>query len=347
VISIFSAFPKELMRPEVLIWMLPCVLVSVGIGVVLGRGIALRHITIKLHDERQRVVRSLQKLLESTEQLSLDVGTHKSELADVERTVSDLPLDAGFEVVQAVLLTHIGAVVQSHKRLEDDLVVTRYQLQEQAVELDRTRVEARTDKLSGLANRQAFDEALQFVMASYHRRGMMFALVLADVDHFKRVNDTHGHDAGDRVVSRIGDVMQEHCRAHDIISRFGGDEFAVIFTKVTQEQALIATKRLRTAIEQTNFDVGADGAKIAVTFSMGLAYPQPDDTLESIFKRADDALYRAKHTGRNRLCGLKGVATSQSPESWDNYREEEPTDRSDDRSQAKARVQTEAPLPSA
>ncbi len=301
-----TIFPHELLRPEVLIWMLPCVLVCIAIGVTIGRGLALRFFHTRMQSERQRLVMALHKLLESTEQLSLDVGSHKSELADVERTIHDLPIEGDFEVVQQVFLEHIGAVVESHKRLEDDLVVTKYQLDEQAQELDRTRVEARTDKLSGLANRKAFDEALQFALASFKRKGTTFAVALADVDHFKRINDTHGHDSGDRVVSKIGDVLREHCRSHDWIARFGGDEFAVIFTKVSEAQALQAAQRLRAAIGASNFDVGMDGARIAVTFSMGLAYPKHEDDVLSIFKRADDALYRAKNNGRNCLCGMDG-----------------------------------------
>ena len=294
--------PQELLRPEVLIWVMLCVLVSVGIGAVIGRGMATRHLHLKMQDDRHKLVKALQVLLESTEQLSSDVGSHKTELATVERSVSEWSADGDLETVQEFLLEQISAVVLSHKRLEDDLVVTRYQLQEQAQELDRTRVEAITDVLSGLVNRKAFDESLQFAVSSLKRKGLQFALALADVDHFKRINDTHGHDAGDRVVARIGQVLKDHCREHDIVARFGGDEFAIIFTKVNEEQAALAAQRLRTAIERTNFDVGMEGARIAVTFSVGMACGSEDDTPETIFKRADTALYRAKKSGRNCIC---------------------------------------------
>ncbi|HEY6562929.1 MAG TPA: GGDEF domain-containing protein [Pirellulaceae bacterium] len=320
------SLPHELLRSEVLLWILFCVLVSMGIGAVMGRGLALRYFHHKMQKERQSLVKALQVLLESTDQLSLDVGTHKSELADVEQTVVALPVDSDFEAVQQVFLEQINAVVESHKRLEDDLVVTRYQLVEQSQELDTARVEARTDELSGLSNRKAFDEALQFAISSFKRKGTSFALALADVDHFKRINDVHGHDSGDRVVARVGDVLRDHCRGHDLVARFGGDEFAVIFTKVNQEQADVAANRLWAAIGRTNFDVGLDGARIAVTFSMGLAYPQIDDSVETIFKRADQALYRAKQGGRNRLCTF--LDSSQSTASGSESPSSQPSSES-------------------
>lgn len=292
---------SEFLRLEVLVWVMPCVLICIGVGVIMGRNLATRMSNHQLNEDRGKLVKAMQVLLESTEQLSLDVGTHKTELQHVGNQVADLVADGDLESVQNLLLQQIDAVVQSHKRLEDDLVVTRYQLQEQAQELDRTRLEAKTDDLSGLANRKAFDECLQFALANWNRHGVTFALALADVDHFKRINDTHGHDAGDRVVSRIGEVLQDHCRAHDVVARFGGDEFAIIFTEVTQEQSQIAAQRIRMAMERTNFDVGMEGARIAVTFSMGLAWPTESDSVESIFKRADRALYDAKRGGRNCL----------------------------------------------
>lgn len=294
-------FPRELLRPEVLVWMLPCVLISLIIGAMIGQGIAQRAINLTLRTEREKLLKALQVLMVSTEQLTKDVDVHNSELVTVRKNVRNLQIEGELEQVQRQIMANISAVVEANRRMEDDLVVTRYQLQNQAVELDRTRLEARTDQLSGLSNRKCFDEALRFAVSSYKRRGASFALLLADVDHFKRINDTHGHQSGDKVVQKIGEMLTATCRSHDHIARFGGDEFGIILTRVDEEKARLAAARIREAVERTNFDVGVDNARIAVTFSMGLAFPLPSDGVDSIFQRADKALYEAKAQGRNRI----------------------------------------------
>ncbi len=179
--------------------------------------------------------------------------------------------------------------------------MTHYRLEEQAQELDRTRREARTDQLSGLANRKSFDEFLQFVISQHNRKGTPFALLLADVDHFKRINDTHGHQAGDRVVELLGETLKHLTRDRDHVARFGGDEFAMVLVGVDSVNARRAAARIRAAVERTNFDVGEEGARIAVTLSMGMSFPQTQDSANAVFDRADKALYRSKEAGRNQL----------------------------------------------
>jgi diguanylate cyclase len=282
--------------------MIPCVLVSVGIGFVIGRGVAVRTLTGRLKTERQQLIHALQQLLHSTDRLTSDVDSHNSELVSMEQSVQGMfPGDSDWEAVQTALLTKIAEVLQSNRRMEDDLVLTRYRLEQQAQELDRTRVEARTDSLSGLANRKSFDERLRYVVSQYGRHGKPFGLLLADVDHFKRINDTHGHHAGDLVVARLGETLRELTRDADHVARLGGDEFAIILTDVEAENARRAAARIRAAIEQTNFAVGEGGARVAVTVSIGMAFPKDSDTAETVFQRADQALYRSKAGGRNQL----------------------------------------------
>ncbi len=299
--SAFLDIPKEFLTFEVLIWILPCVLVSIMIGAVIGRGLALRNMTKRLRTEKTQLIKALQTLLKSTEELSTGVDSHNNELATVQECVTHLNAEGDLDIVQQALLQQIEAVVSANRQMEDDLVVTRYQLQEQAQELDKSRHEACTDQLSGLGNRKLFDESIQFAISQFKRKDVPFALVLADVDHFKRINDTHGHQAGDNVVRRIGETLKQLCRGHDYISRYGGDEFAILLMKASEENARRAAARIRSAIERTNFDVGANGSRVAVTFSMGMAFPRTTDTTEALFDRADRALYESKKRGRNQL----------------------------------------------
>jgi diguanylate cyclase (GGDEF)-like protein len=247
------------------------------------------------------MLKALLGLLKSTEQLTTDVDSRNTELAQVGRSVGDLHVTGELQEVQHELLRQIAAVIESNHRLEDDLVCTRYRLEEQARELDRTREEARTDTLSGTANRKSFDEALQFLVASFNREGTPFALVLADVDHFKWINDTHGHPAGDRVVEGVGEFLNECIREGDIAARYGGDEFTLLLPHVDREAAARIADRIRVGVERRNFDIGVRGERVSVTFSMGLAAVRQGDTFESVLQRADKALYRSKQSGRNQL----------------------------------------------
>lgn len=283
------------------VWVLPSVIAGVVLGFFIGRGALLAKERQKVEQDRETVLKALGTLLKSTEQLTSDVDTHNSELHQAERTIGHLQAGGDLEDLQHDLLGQIAAVLDSNQRLEDDLVCARYHMQEQEQELDRTRHEARLDALSGVANRKAFDEALQFHLAAFKRHGEPFALVLADVDHFKWINDTHGHQAGDRVVTHIGNVLRECVRPTDHVSRYGGDEFAILLGGIDGPGAVKIAERIRNVIERRNIEVGGSVARVAVTFSMGLSIGRDGDTAESILGRVDQALYKSKHSGRNQL----------------------------------------------
>ena len=286
---------------QVLLWVLPSILAALGIGAYLGQGLALRSENNRIRCERENIFLAMQKFLASAEELTNEVDSHNSELESVGRSVGDIDTSGGLEEMQIELLTQIANVMESNRRLEDDLVCTRYQLEEQAQELDRTRLEARMDNLSGVSNRKAFDERLQYMVSDFKRKGNPFALLFADVDHFKWINDTHGHQSGDRVVALLGKTLAECLRGNDHVSRYGGDEFAILLAMVSVHDAEQVAIRIRDKVQQTNFDVGAGGGCVAVALSMGLHVSQEGDTAEAIIHRADQALYKSKTNGRNQL----------------------------------------------
>lgn len=284
-----------------LIWLVPGIFVSIVIGGYIGYNFAIRRHSKIITEERAKTLTALQHVFESAEELSSDVDQHNSDLQSVGREVSVIAAQGDYESIKQTLLNQITDVIESNRRMEHDLVCTKYRLEEQAQELDRTRVEARTDQLSGVGNRKAFDEALQFMNSQLQRNDVNYGLLLIDVDHFKWINDTHGHQSGDEVVRRLGDTLKSSVRHKDHVARFGGDEFAVLFQKVNLEQADVMAKKIRDKVERTNFNVGINESRVAVTLSMGLAVATQEDDSESILQKADAALYRSKEAGRNRL----------------------------------------------
>jgi diguanylate cyclase (GGDEF)-like protein len=133
--------------------------------------------------------------------------------------------------------------------------------------------------------------------------GSSFALLIADIDHFKLVNDVHGHPTGDKVIQQIGAVLSSIARSNDVAARIGGEEFALILPRSDLDSALSFAERLRRRVADEPFETGSDGAPLSITTSVGVAlFPTDADTASTLYARADAALYAAKRTGRNRVC---------------------------------------------
>jgi len=153
------------------------------------------------------------------------------------------------------------------------------------------------DPLTGLKNRRYFVNIFYEECARSYRRGESLTLLFLDIDHFKQINDTHGHHFGDVVLSELGRYLLRKCRPYDTAVRWGGEEFLILLRATGEKSAMVFAERIRTGVE------GGFSRKvsIAVTLSIGLAEHQVNDTLEILTDRADRALYQAKQNGRNRV----------------------------------------------
>lgn len=164
---------------------------------------------------------------------------------------------------------------------------------------NQLREQAATDCLTRLYNRRYIIKALEKEISRINRFGGCLAVMMLDLDHFKRVNDEHGHLAGDTVLKEIARVAKENLRPYDVIGRFGGEEFFVLLPETCREDARFVGERIREAIAAARFLF--DGARTKVTASIGVAQYRENDDSDSIIKRADDKLYRAKRTGRDQV----------------------------------------------
>ncbi|QDX82112.1 GGDEF domain-containing protein [Denitratisoma sp. DHT3] len=165
---------------------------------------------------------------------------------------------------------------------------------------------ATTDKLTGLANRQTGELLLEHALADARRSQAPLAAVLIDIDNFKDINDSHGHLAGDRVLTRTAELVAANLRASDLACRWGGEEFLLLFRNCAGEQALLLADKLRSIVAVATIDV--DGTAVHVTLSAGVAQYASPQTAEQLVGRADQALYAAKRGGRNRAI-LQASAT--------------------------------------
>lgn len=175
----------------------------------------------------------------------------------------------------------------------------RYYVQRVAEAEARLRELATTDAMSGLWNRRHFQALAEGELQRARRQGSALAVVLADIDHFKLVNDRYGHDAGDRVIRHVSQSMREQLRAGDLIGRWGGEEFILLLPGCDPAGAARLCERMRQHVAQSPCDVG--GQHIPVTVSFGVIPLPADEPFEEAVRRADSALYRAKNAGRDQV----------------------------------------------
>ena len=190
-------------------------------------------------------------------------------------------------------ITHICLVIYD----VTDVATNRHQLQAANAKLQKL---SSTDRLTGLYNRGHWEENLKAAYARNQRYGNITSLVMFDIDHFKRVNDTYGHQAGDKVIERVADMVREHLRDSDVAGRYGGEEFGVVLSDTDKAGARFFAERLRRSIE--GLEVIHEGQIIRFTISLGVAdLSQPSASHADLIGWADHALYASKRAGRNRV----------------------------------------------
>ncbi|XOZ32194.1 diguanylate cyclase [Halomonadaceae bacterium KBTZ08] len=159
-----------------------------------------------------------------------------------------------------------------------------------------------TDGLTGLKNRRYLSEALPREIARAERNDLSLSVVMVDIDHFKRLNDTYGHKAGDACLQQLGQILMHHVRTPDIAVRYGGEEFLLVFLDANDDDALGVLERLREQLAQTGIAHGGHCLSFTVSAGVATLRPGTDATADDMIQRADQALYRAKAAGRNQVC---------------------------------------------
>jgi diguanylate cyclase (GGDEF)-like protein len=166
--------------------------------------------------------------------------------------------------------------------------------------MDKIKQVSDTDELTGIYNMRAFSSMLQRAFRQAVRYGHALSVVMIDSDNLKQINDTHGHESGNKLLQHLVRCIREQLRGSDVMARFGGDEFIVLLPETNSKGALEMAERIRKAVEISRFDVRGGDAKITV--SLGIAsYPEDGGNLDGILDKADKAMYRAKQRGRNQV----------------------------------------------
>lgn len=252
------------------------------------------------------ILLSLASVIQRTDQAAND-SSHA--LNEVRATIDQTGLPSDLAAAHALLIAEIDRVIASNSLLKGELASSQVILATQREQIETLKTAVRIDGLTQLANRAYFDEKLLEMIRLHQRYNEPFALLMIDVDYFKNINDSHGHQAGDRILKGVAYKIKASLRESDFLARFGGDEFALVLIKASLQPATALAEKICTNVRESRFIL--DGTEFKVTLSIGVAEVHADDTPETLLKRADKALYRVKERGRN---GVESKSHEESNE---------------------------------
>jgi diguanylate cyclase len=288
------------------------IVASGGLGIVVGFVVGRRQPTIRSlatsqstsDEENEEAKASIETMMVSLHDLTAEVGEqvgqHSSRVSEITHALDPKKPDDSAQIVSAG-----ESLVSANEDLQAALADAKAEIEWQRSELRRSIREARTDALTGLPNRRAFDQELSRSIATFRRKAMPFCLVMMDIDRFKQLNDQHGHMIGDQVLKAFARCLTETFRETDFVTRYGGEEFAAILPQTTLREALTCADRARNSIALYRCSAGE--IELTVTASFGVKEITAGETNAEIITRTDEALYAAKESGRNCCCFREGT----------------------------------------
>jgi len=287
--NLFAAFTVHLPVP------LALALVAL-LGYLVGR--RGRQVVDPSVQQSRRELRRAQLVATELERIALAVRSslskHHNSLSHFKDRVSKLNGDEDVAAWKD-LCREAEEILKPTLKLATQMAEAYDQIRHQSAQL-MAFTEIRTDPLTGVSNRRALDDAIKSQFALMTRYHSTFSIAIFDIDHFKQVNDEHGHLHGDRILQEVAKMLDDTVRETDIVARYGGEEFVVVMPHTLLEGACVFAERLRARAEQM----------LPVTFSGGVAVAMEGDSSETLMARADAALYRAKTVGRNCVCRHTG-----------------------------------------
>ncbi|GAB6037934.1 diguanylate cyclase [Fundidesulfovibrio butyratiphilus] len=230
-------------------------------------------------------------------------GKRHAPAPDDPKVAQALALAASAGELNPALGREVGQLAQNYAKLSrrfNKILTISDSYQSQLRDLNsRLELMARTDLLTGLPNRWEMNNRLEIERSRAERHNAPFSLVLGDMDHFKLINDTFGHQAGDTVLRRVSQALSQALRSEDVCARWGGEEFLMLLPETRLDQAVIVAEKLRAVVGKLAF--AWDGVAVKATISFGVAQYFPGSGVDECLKRADDALYQAKGRGRDQV----------------------------------------------
>lgn len=258
-------------------------------------GERMEQISSKVSDELSSIIETVGSSLSNTESYSESLEVFTSELSDIKD-------EGSLRMIISSMAAATFEMAQNTKELESNLSRSKDQIKELNQNIEIIRNESMTDALTGIANRKKFDLTIEKELNFARSENDTLSLLIADIDHFKNFNDTHGHQTGDQVLRLVASILKQNVKGRDLAARYGGEEFAIVLPQTSIHAAKIVADQVRNAVANKELVKKSTNTKLGrITLSVGAAELKADDTIESLIARADKCLYAAKDAGRNNV----------------------------------------------
>jgi diguanylate cyclase len=248
-----------------------------------------------------RVMDEIEQVMAMVDAAAGSASNYSESLAGVSRDLTVADRDGLRSIVECLVHTTKEMEEVNHN-LEQRLTASKQEINQLQENLEVVRTESLTDPLTSLSNRKYFDQALASAIAEAAADNESMSLLMTDIDHFKKFNDTYGHLTGDQVLRLVALSVKQNVKGQDIAARYGGEEFAVILPNTVLRSAITVADHIRRAVMSKELMKRSTGEHLGrVTISIGVAALRPGDSAQSLIGRADACLYAAKRSGRNRV----------------------------------------------
>jgi diguanylate cyclase len=279
-----------------------------------GEGILPQHSADKIYEDNLSPLRSVIEAADISKKIGGemdallthigtaldDASTYGQSLGTATRELGGAKDGDALRVIVERLVASTHQMEDRNRQLETNLNASREEIAELSTHLDAARNESRTDQLTALSNRKAFDETIRQLAAEAVNEGQDLCVVIGDVDHFKRFNDTYGHQTGDQVLRLVASCLQSVLKGRDFPARFGGEEFAILLPETALPAANTVANHIRKTVMSKKLVKKSSGEDLgSVTMSFGVAKYRAGESVEDVIHRADACLYAAKRGGRN------------------------------------------------
>jgi diguanylate cyclase len=265
-----------------------------------GRYLSPTRLGDRLDEVGSKVSKEVEELVD-TLKLSADAASdYGSALEQAGEKIKSVTDPSKLHIYVTHLVKSTQNAVSSNRKLESQLLESKKQIENLQSSLEAIRYESLTDELTTLNNRKHFENSIERLIEQSKEGEHGFSLLMTDIDHFKKFNDTYGHQTGDQVLRLVALAVKNNIKSQDIACRYGGEEFAIILPQRSLEDASAIGERIRSAVQSKELVKRSTGENLGrVTISLGVATFGAMDTAHSIVSRADEALYLAKNSGRN------------------------------------------------